>query len=59
VPAGPKSSIAWTVDDDAAIVRMRTDNTSFTKIASKLGNGHHKQVESSPERQTAVNVIFR
>ena len=39
VPAGPKSSITWTVDDDAAIVRMRTDDISFAKIASKLGNG--------------------
>ena len=86
--------------DDALIVKMITDDVSFSKIASKLGNGlskseyyldcgcrcndcenesggcfllrysieigqwpkeklHQKQVESSPERQTAVNVIFQ
>jgi hypothetical protein len=39
VKPGPKSSITWTVDDDASIARMRADNISFAKIASKLGNG--------------------
>ena len=39
VKPGPKSSITWTVDDDASIARMRADNISFHKIASKLGNG--------------------
>ena len=48
---------------------MRTDGDSFAKIASKLGNvltnsdiknrWTQKQVDSSPERQTAVNVIFQ
>ena len=43
---------------------MRTANISFAKITSKLGNGLArndiiKMVESSPERQTAVNVIFQ
>jgi hypothetical protein len=33
VQAGPKSSITWTVDDDAAIVRMRTHDISFAKTA--------------------------
>jgi hypothetical protein len=33
------SSITWTADVDATIVRMRTDDISFAKIASKLGNG--------------------
>ena len=35
---GKKSCITWTAEDDAAIVRMRMDNISLTKIASKLGN---------------------
>ena len=39
VQPGFPSRITWTVDDDAVIVRMRTDDISFTKIASKLGNG--------------------
>ena len=38
VPRGKKSCITWTVEDDAAIVRIRADNISFTKTASKLGN---------------------
>ena len=39
VKTGPKSSIIWTADVDVMIVRMRTDDISFAKIASKLGNG--------------------
>jgi hypothetical protein len=38
VQPGPKRSINWTADVDAAIARMRTDDISFAKIASKLGN---------------------
>jgi hypothetical protein len=64
VQAGRHISITWTAEDDAAIVRMRTDGDSFTKIASELGGGLtnsdiKKQVDSSPEIQTAVNVIFQ
>jgi hypothetical protein len=33
VPGGFPSRITWTLDDDAAIVRMRTDKISFAKIA--------------------------
>jgi hypothetical protein len=33
------SSITWTADVDERIVRMRMDDTTFAKIASKLGNG--------------------
>jgi hypothetical protein len=36
---GPRSSITWTADVDEKITRMRADGISFTKIASKLGNG--------------------
>ena len=37
---GPCSSITWTADVDEKITRMRVaDGISFTKIASKLGNG--------------------
>ena len=39
VKTGPHSSITWTAHVDATIVRMRTDDISFAKIASKLGNG--------------------
>ena len=39
VQRGVKSSITWTEDVDASIVRMRADDISFAKIASKLGNG--------------------
>jgi chemotaxis protein histidine kinase CheA len=39
VKTGPHSSITWTADVDATIVRMRTDDISFAKIASKLGKG--------------------
>jgi membrane-associated HD superfamily phosphohydrolase len=39
VKGGPHSSINWTVDVDASIVRMRADDITFAKIASKLGNG--------------------
>jgi hypothetical protein len=39
VQPGFPSRITWTADVDAAIVRMRTDDISFDKIASKLGNG--------------------
>ena len=39
VKAGRHSNITWTADVDASIVRMRADDISFTKIASKLGNG--------------------
>ena len=39
VKVGRKSSITWTADVDAAMVRMRTDGDSFPKIASELGNG--------------------
>jgi len=38
VQPGVKSSINWTTAMDAVIVRMRTDDISFAKIASKLGN---------------------
>ena len=33
------SRITWTADVDASIMRMRADDISFAKIASKLGNG--------------------
>jgi hypothetical protein len=36
VKTGPHSSITWTTDVDAMIVRMRTDDISFAKIASKF-----------------------
>ena len=39
VKAGRHSNITWTADVDASIVRMRADDISFAKIASKLGNG--------------------
>jgi hypothetical protein len=39
VQAGRRSSITWTAEDDATIVRMRTDGFTFAKIASELGNG--------------------
>jgi hypothetical protein len=39
VQTGFPSRITWTEDDDASIVRMRADNISYAKIASKLGNG--------------------
>ena len=39
VKTGPHSSITWTAHVDATIVRMRTDDISFAKIASELGNG--------------------
>jgi hypothetical protein len=39
VQSGPQSSITWTDDVDASIVRMRADEISYAKIASKLGNG--------------------
>ena len=39
VQVGRHSSITWTADVDAAIVRMRTDGVSYSKIASKLGDG--------------------
>jgi hypothetical protein len=39
VQRGIPSSITWTEDVDASIVRMRTDGDSFPKIASELGNG--------------------
>jgi hypothetical protein len=39
VQSGVPSSISWTEDVDATIVRMRTDGDSFPKIASDLGNG--------------------
>ena len=39
VQSGVPSSISWTEDVDATIVRMRTDGDSFPKIASELGNG--------------------
>ena len=39
VKPGQKSSITWTEDDDASIVRMRADDISYAKIASELGNG--------------------
>ena len=39
VQSGPQSSITWTDDVDASIVRMRADDMSYAKIASKLGNG--------------------
>ena len=51
VPRGIKSCITWTAEDDAAIVRMRTDDISFVKIASKLG----EQVESSPFHEGGVD----
>ena len=42
VQSGFPSRITWTVDDDESIARMRADNISFAKIASKLGNGLKK-----------------
>jgi flagellar biosynthesis GTPase FlhF len=39
VQTGFPSSITWTADVDTTIVRMRADDVSFAKIASKLGNG--------------------
>ena len=42
VQGGFPSRITWTADVDAAIARMRTDDISFAKIASKLGNGLSK-----------------
>ena len=39
VQRGIPSSITWTEDVDASIVRMRADDISFAKIASELGNG--------------------
>ena len=39
---GQKSSITWTADVDAMIVRMRAEDVSFSDIASKLGNGLKK-----------------
>jgi hypothetical protein len=39
VQAGIPSSITWTGNVDATIVRMRTEDISYTKIASELGNG--------------------
>ena len=39
VQGGFPSRITWTADDDESIARMRADNISFAKIASKLGNG--------------------
>ncbi len=38
VQAGQHSSITWTVDVDASIMRMRANDVSFDKIASILGN---------------------
>ncbi len=38
VQSGFPSRITWTADVDA-IARMRTDDITFAKIASKLGNG--------------------
>ena len=42
VKTGLHSSIIWTTDVDATIVRMRTDDISFAKIASKFGYGLKK-----------------
>ena len=42
VQGGFPSRITWTADDDESIARMRADNISFAKIASKLGNGLKK-----------------
>ena len=42
VQCGFPSRINWTEEVDASIVRMRTDDISFAKIASKLGNGLKK-----------------
>ena len=39
VQTGFPSSITWTEDVDASIVRMRADEISYAKIASELGNG--------------------
>ena len=38
VQPGKPSSITWTADVDATIVRMRAEDISFVKIASELGN---------------------
>jgi hypothetical protein len=42
VQCGFPRRINWTDVIDATIARMRTDGDSFTKIASKLGNGLKK-----------------
>jgi hypothetical protein len=42
VQPGLSSSIAWSEDVDASIVRMRAGEISFAKIASELGNGLSK-----------------
>ncbi len=39
VQSGFPSRITWTADDDESIAKMRVDNISFAKIASKFGNG--------------------
>ena len=39
VKTGPKSSITWTADVTAMIVRMRMDGFSFAKIASESSDG--------------------
>ena len=39
VQPGLLSRITWTADMDASIARMRADDVSLAKIASKLGNG--------------------
>jgi flagellar biosynthesis GTPase FlhF len=39
VQGGVKSSITWTADVDATIVRMRAEDISYAKIASELGDG--------------------
>ena len=39
VKTGPHSSITWTADVDATIVKMIADDVPCLKIASKLGNG--------------------
>jgi hypothetical protein len=39
---GFPSSISWTEDVDASIMRRRADGVSFAKIASELGNGLKK-----------------
>ena len=39
VQAGRSSSITWSEDVDALIVRMRADDITYAKIASELSNG--------------------
>ena len=39
VQTGFPSRITWSTEDDATIVKMIEDGVSFSKIASKLGNG--------------------